>query len=114
MSTLEDLEAAVRKLAAENPDMLYLNDGDGCKYTPDHNNPMGCIIGAAIRILETTFDFTDCDERNLLAKRVLPIVWPVLKEEDVHWFDKVQFYQDNNHTWADSVKMADDDKQKRP
>lgn len=113
------LVEAVRALAAENPDFVYVNpSGDvagsnididvSCFYVHQTSEGMtpGCLIGhAAVRAgmsIEDVAKWDDKDEAG--AVDVLP---DSISEGVREWAEYIQVSQDTGSTWADSVTFAD-------
>ena len=112
------LVEAVRALAAENPDFVYVNlkplsDGtnQSCFYVHQTSEGMtpGCLIGhAAVRAgvpIEDVAKWDDKDDAG--ASYVLP---SSISERARDWADYVQGKQDLGWAWSDAVAKADKEK----
>ena len=125
--TPANLEQAVRELAAENPDFIYRSVGfdGGCHYFPTPPaNPLGCIIGAAVRRLGHDLS-QECEGEG--AEAVLSDIWGstfhrsgeapyelVRRHLATNWFGRVQVLQDRGHPWLTAVSTADADGYPKP
>ncbi|MEU2002011.1 hypothetical protein ACH47B_13050 [Rhodococcus sp. NPDC019627] len=110
------LVAAVRELAAENPDYVYKNQGGqqagggtSCFYVHDVGGKLcgGCLIGqGAIRAGEPIADVAAWDNADVAdAQSVLP---DSLSDRVRAWAFQVQVKQDIGWAWGAAVKYADE------
>lgn len=111
----EALVGAVRQLAAESPDYVYVNqkgveagNGASCFYvhTKDGELVGGCLIGqAAIRVGVPIADVAEWDDDDSAgADTVLP---DSISDGVRDWATRVQKLQDVGNTWGFSVRDAD-------
>lgn len=108
--TAEELEATVRRIAAESPDFTYKQEDSEdpiCLYNPSPRNPQGCIIGAALASLGLPVPESMEGEG---AYTVLPTMLKVaaLPKGQSTWFDTVQGAQDGGKSWSAAVEAADE------
>lgn len=97
-----DLELRVRAIARTYPDKHYHQEPEqGCHYTPDEHNPMGCIIGAACIPLDI-----DLWEWDLLGG--IGQAYDNRIDGNTQWLSNVQYRQDRGDSWAKAVAYADD------
>lgn len=115
--TDESLVRAVRELAAENPDYVYVNGvgkvagayGASCFYVHHKDGALagGCLIGqAAIRSgvpIGVVATWDDADQAD--AKHVLP---GAVSDRVREWANWVQYSQDAGKTWGTAVSFADE------
>ena len=134
--TLEQLEAAVREIAAERPDFVYTKqparqgydcEGSECSYVSagisvDHQGE-GCIVGQALmrigfdkELLAEIQGGVAQDIRDFLAHPVFQERFEGLSQiENLHdprnhrlrWLSRVQGAQDTGSSWEEAVKEAD-------
>lgn len=109
MITVEQLRAAVRAQAAEDPDRVYVKElGDTCLYEPTVLNSKGCIVGAALTALgvppERLPGLPGWGTQSVQFK-LSPLVEPAATDD--RWTMEVQCRQDDGMTWADAVHAAD-------
>lgn len=111
---LVKLEAAVRKLAADNPTFVYTrcttdDHMASCLYRPTEHNPQGCIIGAALQTLgKPVRQSLEGDGATAVIGAMLGIGVGVHGETVVSpWYNYVQRGQDDGMTWAAAVVYAD-------
>lgn len=117
MLTLDQFKEQVLKLAEENPDFVYLDQGFedviGCSYLgaslEDHTEGVGCIMGQAMTALGVSDD-------DLYAWEGLPIGTILNKpglfsdvkdcsfERKTLFFERVQSSQDMGVAWGLAVQ----------
>lgn len=109
--TLEQIQGAVRGIAAENPGHRYVPpavNGDGdvqCVYLDPDTREGSCIIGHALLKLGVDADTLEQFDIGYLTALDLP-VWG--DERARVWADCVQSYQDTGTPWGEAVKAADE------
>jgi len=109
---------AVRALAAERPDFVYVADigssGPSCYYTTEDGTP-DCIIGCAMARIGQALPaqlrqgVNDC---VLLNFGVADPAWRRAldgTENEFRWLTAVQGSQDIGHHWSEAVAKADRD-----
>ena len=103
------LVADVRAFAKLAPDFKYthvaVRDEDGtmsstCTYKPDEHNPLGCIVGAALRE-QGVVPGHDRSIRTLFNVHTQTHQYRL-----VCWLAEVQWEQDHGATWRDAVASA--------
>jgi len=117
--TTADVEAEVRRIAAEHPDRVYeyADEGDGCHYVHSAETgegisgratwpeppPLvpGCIMGVALARLGVPLPDLILGETVQLALVTLGI------GGDPSWLADVQLRQDGGVTWSTAVADAD-------
>lgn len=103
-----DLQLRVRAIARTFPDRIYdSGDTDLCFYSPDEQNPMGCIIGAAARSLDEDVSVWDSSESSVGVSQLLSDGIIAADKPTAFWLIKVQDFQDGRDTWATAVRLAD-------
>lgn len=114
--TVADVVAKVRELAAANPTFEYrsherqvaLPASPTCSYLPDEWNPLGCIVGAALRSLGVPEDVLRSHE-GLGAGPMLSALFGDRVDHVVDdWFTVLQQAQDTGHPWGEAVATADE------
>lgn len=101
MISSTDFIAKVREIAQDNPMMSYNTVvGMSCDYEPDAQNPLGCIMGAALTALNV-----DLPKSTMIISIVKSIDW----KNTAHriWATEVQGYQDNGNVWPECVIRGD-------
>ncbi|MEV2222668.1 hypothetical protein AB0E01_22650 [Nocardia vinacea] len=107
------LEQAVRDIAAENPDFVYVapGDDDTCVYV-DENGCPSCIIGQAaarIGVPIATLQSWDSGESGAPSINIGSILRDAYGMDDhrAFWFATVQWRQDKGGRWGMAVSIAD-------
>ena len=106
--TISQVEQKIREFAALAPDFVYTPDETAtrpsqyCKYEPDENNPCGCIVGAAARELGVILDHSTASAGIALRRAGVDDA-----SSGISWVRTVQMRQDQGATWADAVRYAD-------
>lgn len=118
----------VRVVASADPDRVYRGGPRGwCSYRPNGNNLCGCLIGEALADAGVPVEKLDeLDNAPALAgvtgesvgwgdptcRRILAgLVTSEALSSD--WVTYVQSCQDDEYTWADAVREADDEAGRR-
>ena len=108
---LTKLVAAVRALAAENPERVYASCSvAGCVYKPtkqQDGGTYGCIVGEALRrigVSSTGLDSVDGEQG--IYSRLFQI--GIRDDVQIDWLTKVQGLQDSGTSWSEAVLKADD------
>lgn len=119
------IEKAVRKLAEENPDFVYINqeergiaqgggNSDGCSYLGARVKEGGeghigqaCIIGQALAMCGYTKEQLLTIE-GIGVRAALPRLGVTdLSARQIDWFSTVQMGQDMGLPWKQSVSRSD-------
>jgi hypothetical protein len=117
MISKDQLVAAVRARAAATPNQVYDSRSGRAKYAPDHRNPAGCLLGAAL---------TDCGLPDGVLRMMGAVPWGVARVSGGHtvdlevvlrfidadawgdpWLRAVQYAQDRVMSWREAVYFAD-------
>lgn len=103
--TFAELEAEVRRLAAERPDYVYpaADGGENCFYQ-DEGKPR-CIFGEALGILDVLVPQGETKAIDYL----LADLGVATTAEQLGWAGQVQYYQDRGRSWGSAVRYADED-----
>lgn len=105
---LERIAKTIRAKASESPDFRYSSLADGvCHYSPDEDNPEGCIIGAAMRDEGYSLDGSRY-EGNSAWQAVIKRLRLDKGYQSIDWMTTVQERQDSGDTWAEAVEWADE------
>lgn len=94
---------AVREVAADNP--LHVFEGQ-CLYVK--SGRPACLIGQALwklAVIGPGLEARGANEGGV--EEILNTLAIQVDAEELHWLELVQGYQDNDHTWHDSVRLAD-------
>lgn len=104
------------------PDRTYIASGAigelTCEYTPNALNPdCGCIVGEALRWLGVPIHILELlDSQSLGSWGVFASALDDVLRDHVapgavrsDWVSRVQHYQDEGHSWAQAVALADQD-----
>lgn len=114
---LEDIQAEIRRLAAEKPDYVYQSPhgpNGACMYTEidsDTDKRVGsCIVGQALINLGVSAEAMKTHEGESALSVISgngELMWyeapPVMR-----WISNVQHGQDNGRAWAAAVERADE------
>ena len=112
MRTVADIVAAVREIAAEQPDFRYTTDDEEpCAYGAPAGQKgsdltQGCIVGRAFD--RAGFEYHEVQEAEIiecLAFMGLDSAYDPSPE--AQWLYCVQTQQDSGATWGDAVADAD-------
>lgn len=123
MIRYQELEAAVRTVAAQHPHRIYPFTGNQiCLYVPTDSTPFGCVIGEALALCGMSQD-----ELNVLSHLRAPAPhdsvntgWGMLSVRrhlagrvesaalNSAWLQQVRRSQDMAATLADAVRIADE------
>lgn len=106
--TFEQLEAEVRRLAAENPDHVYVRPepGSRCYYRSPDDTP-GCIFGQAMEALGFAIPPGDGKFAGSIDGVMCNILGIAPTFDQEGWARAVQGVQDIGDTWASAVARAD-------
>lgn len=109
--TAQEIEAAVRAVAEENPNTVYeqpVCDSVGntaCAYFDSDEEP-SCLIGQGLaRLGLEAADFTDGNNYAAIAE--LLNTWDGTPATETRWLSDVQYRQDQGMTWLAAVQYAD-------
>lgn len=103
---LGQLEAEVRRLAAENPNYRYPHT-NGCVYV--ERGPGGglcgsCLFGVALINLGVDPQELDLGDHVAIA---LLLDRNGFAGPQIEWFQAVQNFQDDRRPWGEAVRLAD-------
>lgn len=84
---LPALIEAVYQVAAESPLYVYQAEDGICMHIRTQENPKGCLIGAAARLIGENFDDSP----------------DAIEEDDAPWLSSAQNRQDNGYSWGEVV-----------
>ena len=107
--TEQDIINEVRRLAADNPDYIYVNPNGSefsqCVYI--HDGKGSCIVGRAL--VNNGFDPEKVAQYEGATADEMLVVLGIKEAIDFGqvWLDRVQALQDNGTPWADAVEEAD-------
>ena len=107
--TEQDIINEVRRLAADNPDYIYVSPGgseySSCVYI--HDGKGSCIVGRAL--VNNGFDPEKVSQHEGLTADEMLVALGIKEETDFEqvWLDRVQTLQDSGTPWADAVEEAD-------
>lgn len=112
---LDLVQTKVREFAALAPEFTYNAEfSGGCVYTPDYDNPVGCLIGAALLDMNLPPEWGDTKDWDDTGSVECLIDWWDSNGFDVtgtmrcrDWLRDVQAAQDGGANWADAVRIAD-------
>ena len=104
----QKLIAAVRAVAAEQPDLVYT---DACQYVvkdgPGEYRP-GCLIGHALWRLGMIDSFWYGDSSRNISQITALTKEFRLDTEEAYWLGVAQDEQDAQEPWGVAVRAADD------
>lgn len=102
-----DIVAAIRALAAENPNYVYEPDSsDGaCRNLPSMSQP-GCIVGQALLKVGVPWEVLKPYDTAAYSG-IRPILGFSGESVAANWIRKVQYQQDDQKTWSVAVANAD-------
>lgn len=96
------LIAAVREIAAENPDFVYDDDPYGCVYFDGKGAP-SCIMGhACSRLGLLVGEPNDVDGDTNISAVAKDLQWG-LDRDELDWLEHVQRSQDRRTPWGECV-----------
>lgn len=118
MTTATEVIEEVRRLAAEQPDFVYSNQGGAggeCSYfgcTVGDSSGQACIVGQALANLNVDMsDLKHWEDKGYgmgiaeaLEKKVVAIPYT---EREARWLDNVQYPQDFADSWTVAVEEVD-------
>lgn len=118
MITAAELEAEVRRLAAERPDFVYARPSGttwgSCVYA--HDGCGSCIMGQALINVGIPVEwFTESGTRNTwgIGELISLLHFEERIADDfdrraTDWFSDVQTQQDLSNKWSDAIARADE------
>lgn len=106
--TPKEVEAEIRRLAAESPDNVYRGGEDaGCLYTLGTctNGSKGCIVGQALCRLGFEEQCKEMDRSGGQNADDMLRACNILG--DYRWINTVQGAQDEEMKWGEAVELAE-------
>lgn len=113
--TDESFRAAVRQLAAEQPEYVYTRPDpfgyNTCVY--QYNGAPSCLIGQALHRLGVPVESLAAADNGAFERKgastVLAVLAPGTSADTRAWAQEVQYHQDlGNIPWGEAVRLADE------
>lgn len=117
----------IRVVAATEPSYIYHGGAGGCTYRPNRHNRCGCLVGEALAEagvpLEKLIELDNAPFAHLPGTS--PVGWGdpecrrilhgLVTEAALasNWIIYVQSCQDDEYTWGDAVREADEQARSR-
>jgi hypothetical protein len=115
--TEAQLIAAIRKVAADNPDVTYDRGPDDalCEYRPNARNPLGCAVGAALTSLgvpdEALQELDGAGDESTAWRTGGPrlALGKFVQDKALAsgWVSAFQMWQDQGKSWRAAALRAD-------
>jgi hypothetical protein len=115
-TTLSELVAQVRRLAADRPDNVYqpelVGAGHRCSYLDGRctDGTLGCLVGQAFRAAGLTADELQPVNRLAICEALEHLLRQdidCLQGAHIAWLMSVQNAQDEGARWREAIEVAD-------